>query len=114
MLISVLLAPYTWFMDQAVLIPAILHGAYLNRSRILFSVLALASAVVEFSIFKDHLPVALSLLPLDGAFLASLVSAGHAGHASEETSQALRRAIPGAKKKTHFPDIRQHAEERLR
>ena len=53
MLVSVLLAPYTWFMDQAVLIPAILHGAYVNRSRILFSFLALASAIVEIGIFKD-------------------------------------------------------------
>ena len=53
MLVSVLLAPYTWFMDQAVLIPAVLHGAYVNRSRTLFCVLALASAVVEIGIFKD-------------------------------------------------------------
>jgi uncharacterized protein len=53
MLVSVLLAPYTWFMDQAILIPAIMHGAYVNRSRTLFCVLALASAVVEVGIFKD-------------------------------------------------------------
>jgi hypothetical protein len=53
MLVSVLLAPYTWFMDQAILIPAVLHGAYVNRSRTLFCVLALSSAVVEIGIFND-------------------------------------------------------------
>jgi hypothetical protein len=47
MLVSVLLAPYTWLMDQAVLIPALLHAAYLSRSRSLLAVLALASAVIE-------------------------------------------------------------------
>jgi hypothetical protein len=47
MLVSVLLAPYSWFMDQAVLIPAVLHVAYLSRSRSLLAILALASAVIE-------------------------------------------------------------------
>lgn len=53
MLVSVLVAPYTWFMDQAILIPAVLHGVYVNRSRTLFCVLALASAVVEIGIFNE-------------------------------------------------------------
>lgn len=53
MLVSVFLAPYTWFMDQVVLVPALLHGAYVTRSRNLICVLALASAVIEIGIFKD-------------------------------------------------------------
>jgi uncharacterized membrane protein (UPF0127 family) len=47
MLVSVLVPPYTWFMDQVVVIPALLHGAYATRSRVLVALLALASAVIE-------------------------------------------------------------------
>jgi hypothetical protein len=47
LLVSVLFAPYTWLMDQAILIPALLHAAYFTRSRGLIAALALASAVIE-------------------------------------------------------------------
>lgn len=47
MLVSVLVPPYTWFMDQVVVIPALLHGAYATRSRGLVALLALESAVIE-------------------------------------------------------------------
>jgi hypothetical protein len=46
-LVSVLTAPYTWSIDQAILIPAVLHAVYLTRSRSLLALLALASAVIE-------------------------------------------------------------------
>ena len=46
-LVSVLVAPYTWIIDQAILVPAILHGVYVTRSRNLLALLALASAVLE-------------------------------------------------------------------
>jgi uncharacterized protein len=52
MLVSVLVAPYSWLMDQAILIPALLHAAYLTRSRGLIATLALASAAVEVGIFR--------------------------------------------------------------
>jgi hypothetical protein len=52
MLVSVLFAPYTWLMDQAILIPALLHAAYLSRSRSLVAILALASAVIEVGILR--------------------------------------------------------------
>jgi hypothetical protein len=52
MLVSLLVAPYTWFMDQAILIPALLHAAYVTRSRSLVAILALASAVIEIAIFR--------------------------------------------------------------
>jgi hypothetical protein len=52
MLVSVLLAPYSWLMDQAVLIPALLHAAYLTRSRSLVAILALASAVIEIGVLR--------------------------------------------------------------
>jgi hypothetical protein len=47
MLVSVLAAPYSWFIDQAILIPAVLHGVFVTRSRGLLAVLALATAVIE-------------------------------------------------------------------
>jgi uncharacterized membrane protein (UPF0127 family) len=52
MLVSVVVAPYAWITDQAILIPALLHGVYLTRSRSLVAVLALASAVIEIGIFR--------------------------------------------------------------
>jgi Glycosyltransferase family 87 len=53
MLVSIFVAPYTWFMDQAILIPAILHGAYVTRSRTLIAILALMSAVVEIATLRN-------------------------------------------------------------
>jgi hypothetical protein len=52
MLVSIFVAPYTWFMDQAVLIPALLYGAYRTRSRSLIAILALMSAVIEIEILR--------------------------------------------------------------
>jgi hypothetical protein len=52
MLVSVLVAPYSWLMDQAILIPALLHAAYLTRSRSVVAILALASAVIEIAILR--------------------------------------------------------------
>jgi hypothetical protein len=52
MLVSLLVAPYTWFMDQAILIPALLHAAYVTRSRNLVAILALASAIIEIAILR--------------------------------------------------------------
>ena len=56
MLVSVLVAPYSWFIDQAILIPALLHGVLLTRSRGLLATLALASAVIEIGPLRG-LPV---------------------------------------------------------
>jgi Glycosyltransferase family 87 len=52
MLVGLLVTPYTWFMDQAILLPALLHGAYLTRSRTMIAILALMSAVVEIGILR--------------------------------------------------------------
>jgi uncharacterized membrane protein (UPF0127 family) len=52
MLVSVVLAPYTWLMDQAIFIPALLQAAYITRSRSLLAVLALASAVIEIGALR--------------------------------------------------------------
>jgi hypothetical protein len=52
MLVSVMVAPYTWFTDQAILIPALLHGAYLTRSWRSLAILALASAFIEVATLR--------------------------------------------------------------
>jgi hypothetical protein len=47
LLVSLFVAPYSWVYDDGVAIPALLHGAYRTRSRILLAVLAVASLVFE-------------------------------------------------------------------
>ena len=51
MLVSVLAAPYSWFFDQCVLLPALLNSAYRATSRTAVSVLVLASSAVIVLIF---------------------------------------------------------------
>ena len=52
LIISVLVAPYAWFTDQVILIPALLHAVYLTRSRGVIAILAMASVVVEIVVFR--------------------------------------------------------------
>jgi hypothetical protein len=47
LLVSVLVAPYSWFMDQTVLLPALMPALYRNRSRNLVAIFALLSAATE-------------------------------------------------------------------
>jgi len=56
MLVSILVAPYSWITDQSLLIPALLHGAWRTPSRGLILLLALASAVIEVGIFRGAQP----------------------------------------------------------
>lgn len=51
MLVSVVVAPYSWYMDQAVVLPALLHALYRNRSRSLVAILALLSATIAIGNF---------------------------------------------------------------
>jgi hypothetical protein len=50
-LVSVLVAPYTWLIDQTILILALLHAVYVSRSRAVIAMLALASAAIQLSPF---------------------------------------------------------------
>lgn len=52
MLVSVFVAPYSWFMDQVILVAALLHGVYSTRSRNLVAVFALLSAVIEIGALR--------------------------------------------------------------
>jgi hypothetical protein len=85
MLVSVLVAPYTWFMDQTVVIAALLHGAYATRSRNLIAILALASAAIEMLMFLGKLPLQSSLyLWTAPAWLAWYLCAMRPQYAFEE------------------------------
>jgi hypothetical protein len=53
MLVSLLVAPYSWLFDQALVIPALFQGIYLTKSRNLLLTLALASALIEVAIYCD-------------------------------------------------------------
>ncbi len=50
MLVSLLAAPYCWFYDQGLAIPALLDGAYATRSRNLLAFLALAILLADIEI----------------------------------------------------------------
>ena len=52
LLVSVVVAPYAWFIDQSVLIPALLHALYHTRSRSTVAILALLSAEIEVAVFR--------------------------------------------------------------
>lgn len=48
--VSILVAPYAWFTDQAILLPAILLTAFSTRSRAALMALALGSAAIQFEV----------------------------------------------------------------
>jgi hypothetical protein len=53
MVISIFAAPYCFIYDQGLVIPGLLQGAYLTRSRTLLVILALSSIVVEGELISD-------------------------------------------------------------
>lgn len=54
MLVSLLVAPYTWFIDQCVALPALLRGVAVTRRRLMIAALAMATAVIEFGLLTKH------------------------------------------------------------
>jgi hypothetical protein len=62
MIVSVLVAPYSWIYDQGLVIPALLRGAFLARSRNLLIALAFLSALVEIALLRSiKYPTAMAL-----------------------------------------------------
>ena len=51
-LVSVLVSPYTWLMDQVIVMPALLQAVYRTRARLLFGALGLASALIEIAALR--------------------------------------------------------------
>lgn len=52
MLVSLLTAPYAWFYDQCLAIPALLHAGYLTSKRWMLTILALVILVLYIAMFK--------------------------------------------------------------
>ena len=61
MLVSLFAAPYCWFYDQGLAIPALLHGAYGARSRFLLVFLALGNVVLYVALCTIKITSALYL-----------------------------------------------------
>jgi hypothetical protein len=57
MLVSVLVSPYSWPMDQVILMPALLHAVYRTRSRSLVAIFALSSAIVGVWSLRGNVPL---------------------------------------------------------
>lgn len=59
MLVSLAAAPYCWLYDQCLAIPALLHGAYVNRSRNLLTLLSLLilAALIQLCFVKVISPL---------------------------------------------------------
>ena len=55
MVVGLLTAPYAWIYDAGVLIPALLEGAYVTRSRNVLIALAFLSSLVELALFGNIL-----------------------------------------------------------
>ena len=73
MLVSVLVAPYSWLYDQAILLPAILHGMYYTRSRNLIATGGFGQRDCRNRVYRRTGPAAFSVLFVDGAGMAGLV-----------------------------------------
>jgi hypothetical protein len=52
MLVSVVVAPYSWYLDQVVLLPALLPVLYRTKYRSIVSIFALLSAATEIGNFR--------------------------------------------------------------
>ncbi|HEY4359015.1 MAG TPA: glycosyltransferase family 87 protein [Acidobacteriaceae bacterium] len=56
-LVSMVVAPYTWLTDQTIALPALLYAVYRTRSRVAIGVLALGNAAVELALFNKQSPL---------------------------------------------------------
>ena len=89
MLVSILTAPYSWLYDQALAIPAMLHGAFTTKSRALVVSLALLSSLIGIALFCNYWKssaVYLWTLWASPAWLAWYFFATHHGRKSEVAS----------------------------
>lgn len=94
-LISLIVAPYSWLTDQVVAVPALLHALYVTRSRVLTALLALASAGLQLAIFHGGTWLLHSSLPLwAGLFwLGWYLFATHAGSKKPSNADGLATVV---------------------
>jgi hypothetical protein len=99
MLVSILAAPYCWLYDQALVIPALVEGAYLARSRPLLAILALANLPIEIGLMCGiRITSALYLWTAPAWFawyLLACASARRAGSTDNAGGGQCRQTIGG-------------------
>lgn len=83
MLVSVLVAPYCWFYDQSLALPAVLYGACRTESRKLLAVLGLIYILIEIQPFYAHGPETAAYLWPAPAWLVWYLLARQSEHAAE-------------------------------
>ena len=103
MLLSVVVAPYSWFMDQAVLLPALLHALYRNRSRNIVAILALLSAAIEFANFRGVPLRSMVFYPWTAPVWLAwyLYAMRRAAHAESDPSEPVSRATNRPENSAH-------------
>jgi hypothetical protein len=89
MVVSIFTAPYCFIYDQGPVIPGLLQGAYLTRSRTLLVILALSSIMVEGELIsavkKTFSPVSLDCRHMAGVVSAcNQIQEDECGGASED------------------------------
>ena len=94
MLVSILVAPYCWFYDQSLALPALLCGACHTRSRTLLAVLGLLYLAIEIQPLLSPQPETALYLWTAPAWLAWYVWEQWTGH-REKTPASLEHAIAG-------------------
>ena len=82
MQVSILVAPYCWMFDQSLAMPALLHGAYVTRSRILLAVLAFTSILLDAEVIGGIKMASFLFLWTAPVWLIWYLFAGWGGRAS--------------------------------
>jgi hypothetical protein len=86
-LVSLVAAPYSWVYDGGLAIPALLQAAYSNRSRILLTLLAIASLMIEVELVAGvKVTSALYLWTVPGWFLWYLLARASAKYSRSPDS----------------------------
>jgi hypothetical protein len=89
MLVSILVAPYSWIVDQVLAIPALLDGAYRTSSQVLLVLLVVATIVLEAELLSGVKLSSLLFFWSAPAWLAwYLVAVGRGHQISESAHQA--------------------------
>ena len=95
LIVSVLTAPYAWFTDQVILVPALLHAIYLSRSRSVLAILAMVAGAVAIlvsrgvSLMHSSLPVWTSVAWLAVYLYASKLKAAEHLSASPPANEIV-------------------------
>lgn len=95
MLVSLVVAPYAWFYDQSLALPALLYAAVRTRSRGLLAVLALIYILLEIQPLYAAGPETAAYLWPAPAWLVWYLLARRAEHAADSSTPALTASAAG-------------------